>query len=278
MTTPLNAKPSRFRLFKRVCFIAVGGYLGILIVLSFFENWMLYRPAKASADWVESPAPDAEDVYLTSADGTRLHAWWFPHPQSKGAVLYLHGNAGNLSHRGASVVKLREYLNESVLIIDYPGYGKSEGSPTEKGCYAAAEAAYDWLLHEKKIDPEKLIIYGGSLGGGVAVYLASEKPHRALVLVKTFTSCPDVAAKIYPWLPVRWVMRNRFDNIGRIGKCRKPVFIAHGDCDGLVPFDHGKSLYEAANEPKEFLVLENCDHNDRLPDYFLPKLKAFLER
>lgn len=265
------------RLVKRVCFIIGGSYLGILIVLLAFENRLVYHPTLASQDWMNPPTSEIQDVELTSADGTRLHAWWYRHPQARGAVLYLHGNAGNLSHRGGSVVKLRDGLGESVLIVDYPGYGKSEGRPSERGCYAAAEAAFEWLTTNQKVPAENIILYGGSLGGGVAIYLASEKPHRALVLVKTFTSAPDVASTIYPWLPARWVMRNRYDNLGRIGKCNKPVFIAHGDCDGIVPFEHGKRLFAAANEPKDFLVLEKCDHNDRLPDYFMPRLKKFLQ-
>ena len=166
-TAPTNVKPRTnawLRLAKRVCFVSLGTYLGILVVLLLLENWMLYRPATAAQDWLPPPSSDVRDVDLTSADGTRIHAWWYPHPQAKGAVLYLHGNAGNLSHRGGSVAKLREQFGESVLIIDYPGYGKSEGKPSEKGCYAAAEAAYAWLTKEQKIDPEQIILYGGSLG------------------------------------------------------------------------------------------------------------------
>ena len=155
---------------------------------------------------------------LTSADGTHIHGWWIP-AKSDRAILYFHGNAGNLSWRGPSIVNLRDALDASVLIIDYPGYGKSEGSPSEQGCYAAADAAYDWLIGEKKIAPRKLSIYGASLGGGVAVDLASRKEHRALILVKTFTSLPDAASSLYWWLPVpkQALMTNRFDSLSKIG-------------------------------------------------------------
>src|SRR5262249_23613263 len=147
---------------------------------------------------------------------------------ARGTVLYCHGNAGNLSHRGEGVLRWHQLLGQSVLIFDYPGYGRSEGKPSEAGCYAAADAAYAWLTETKKVLPQDLLIYAGSLGGGVAVALASRRPHRALVLVGTFTSIPDMAQRQFPWLPARWLVRNRFDNLGKIGRCTRPVFLAHG--------------------------------------------------
>lgn len=261
------------RWFARIALV----YCGILVVLMLLENKLVYRPCLASEDWQETPSSEIEDITLTSADGTSIHAWYCPAPESDGAVLYLHGNAGNLSHRGHSIVKVRDVLNQSVLIIDYPGYGKSGGSPSESGCYAAADAAYQWLTEEKKIEPRKILLFGASLGGGVAVDLGSRKEHRALILVKTFTSAPDVGASFYPWLPVRWVMRNRFDSLGKIKKVQAPVFIAHGPPDQVVPFALGKRLFDAANEPKQFLVLEGQDHNAPLHRDFFEALVPFLK-
>ena len=259
-------------------------YIGVIIVLSALENWMLYHPIPASEDWID---PDlynlkADDVELHTADGTRLHAWWCPVENAAdnhvaGALLYCHGNAGNLSHRAFAIPSWHQSLHLPVLIFDYPGYGKSAGKPSEKQCYAAADAAYDWLTQTKGVPGDQILIYGGSLGGGVAVDLASRRPHRALILAKTFTSIPDVGQSIYPWLPVRWVMRNRFDNLSKIGQCRRPVFIAHGTADGLVPFPLAKKLYEAANEPKRFFILEGGDHNDILPPEMFLELRQFLE-
>jgi len=251
-------------------------YLGVLLVLMLLENRMVYRPSTAAADWAVPPTPEIEDVWLKAADGTKLHAWYCPQPGSDKAVLYLHGNAGNLSHRGKSIVNVRDALKASVLIVDYPGYGKSEGAPSEKGCYQSADAAYAWLTQEKTIAPGKLLLFGASLGGAVAVDLASRKEHRALILVKTFTSAPDVGATFYPWLPVRWVMRNRFDSAAKIKNVRTPVFIAHGSQDRIVPFALGKRLYEAANEPKTFVELEGQDHNDGLGHDFYSGLLGFL--
>src|SRR5207248_5963463 len=132
-----------------------------------------------------------------------------------------------------------QQLEMPVLIFDYPGYGRSEGSPSEAGCYAAAEAAYAWLVQTQQVPPGQIILYGGSLGGGVAVELARRQPHRALILVSTFTSIPDMAQQLYPWLPARWLVRNRFDSLAKIGQCTQPVFIAHGTADGLLPYTQG---------------------------------------
>jgi fermentation-respiration switch protein FrsA (DUF1100 family) len=269
--------------------------IGVIVVLSALENWMLYHPIPASEEWIDPSVYDlkVQDVELHIADGTRLHAWWCPiengtdnftarsaagaQEHGAGALLYCHGNAGNLSFRAYAIPSWHEFLHVPVLIFDYPGYGKSAGKPSERDCYAAADAAYDWLTQTKGIPPDQILIYGGSLGGGVAVDLASRRPHRALILAKTFTSIPDVGQSIYPWLPIRWVMRNRFDNLAKIGQCRSPVFIAHGTADSLVPFSLGQKLYEAANEPKRFCFLEGFDHNDALPPEMFQDLRKFLE-
>lgn len=273
---PEPTKTLWLRRCGRILRIALYSYLGVLFVLWLLENYLVYRPSGAE-EWVAAPSPEIVDVTLTS-DDLKIHAWWLPCPGASEAVLYCHGNAGNLSHRGGSILKVRELLQVNVLIFDYPGYGKSEGSASEPGCCLAGEAAYDWLVNEKKIDPRRIILYGGSLGGGVAVDLASRKPHRALVLAKTFTSCPDIAAEMFPWLPVRWLMRNRFDNLTKIKACSQPVFIGHGTLDTIVPFHHGQRLFEAASEPKRFFPIDRADHNDRLPLSFFECLREFLEK
>src|SRR5262249_13155038 len=153
--------------------------------------------------------------------------------------------------------------------IDYPGYGKSSGAPSERGCYAAADAAHAWLTERAGIAEDHILICGASLGGGVAVDLASRHPrHRALILIKTFTSAPDVGAGVYPWLPVRWLMRNRFDSLAKLDRCRQPIFITHGTADTVIPFAHSERLYQAAHEPKHFLRIEGMDHNDPLPEQY----------
>lgn len=263
--------------WQRTLLYLLAGYAGLVIMLVLLENRLVYQPSR---EFVPPPSRSIEDLHLTSADGTLIHAWYAPHPNSDLALLYFHGNAGNLTHRGNSILKLRDVLGASVLIIDYPGYGKSEGTPTEQGCYHAGDAAYAWLTDEKKFAPNKIILYGGSLGGGVAVDLASRKDHRALVLVKTFTSTPDAACSIYWWLPVpiQTLMSNRFDNLSKIDKCRRPIFLAHGDADEIIPHSHSAKLFEAAHEPKQFLSIPGNRHNDSLPAEFFVQLKDFLQK
>ena len=274
----MTSRPSWPRRLVRLFVKLAICYLGVVIVLLALENSLLYHPVRATEEWCPVPTnSDVEDIELTTADGTRIHAWWCPRPGATGALLYCHGNAGNLSHRNRTVTNLLDKVGESVLIFDYPGYGRSEGTPSEAGCYAAADAAYDWLTETKRIWPERIILYGKSLGGGVAVELASRRPHRALILVRTFTSIPDVAQQHYPFLPARWLVRNRFDNLQKIGRCTRPVFIAQGDRDSLIPFSHGKRLFAAANEPKTFFCLKGCDHNDPFPTDYFVAIRRFLE-
>ncbi|MCS6850638.1 MAG: alpha/beta hydrolase [Gemmataceae bacterium] len=264
------------RRLLRWCFKGLTIYAGVVVLLWLLEDNLLYHPIRADRDW--RPAPLAvEDVHFPTADGTLIHAWWLAHPQGRGALLYLHGNAGNLSHRGFALEPLRQSLDVSVLIIDYPGYGRSTGRPSEAGCYAAGRAAMAWLA-EQGIAADDVILFGKSLGGGVATELATEFPHRALVLVKTFTSVPDVAAEMFPWLPVRLCVRNRFDNLTKLSRCPRPIFIAQGDCDRLISPGHGERLYEAAPSPKELLWLTGCDHNDPLPEVFYRRLRQFLDQ
>lgn len=269
-----NALP-RCRGLLRFGMVVAGCYLGVVIVFLFLENTLLFHPYRDTDYWNAPPNPKVQDLELPSTDGTRLHAWWYPCDGAHGALLYCHGNAGNLSGRAKAIDNIVQKLGVSVLIFDYPGFGRSEGKPSEAGCYTAGDAAYDWL--SERVPPANIILYGKSLGGGVAVELARRRPHRALVLVKTFTSVPNLAQELYPFLPCHWMVRNRFESINKITQCTRPVFVAHGDCDSLIPCSHGEKLFAAANEPKEFLYMSGCDHNDPLSSDCLPKLLQFLE-
>jgi fermentation-respiration switch protein FrsA (DUF1100 family) len=261
-----------FRLLRSAAII----YVGVLVLMMLLENRLVYQGTQATQHWLPPPT-GIVDVFLTTADGTRVHAWWRPGPAGAGALLYCHGNGGNLSHRGSMVAHLGDTLNCGVLIVDYPGYGKSQGEPSEAGCYAAAQAAYDWLTLEQKIAGQDIVLFGKSLGGGVAVELASRVEHRALVLVKTFTSLPDTAQFHYPWLPVHYVMRNRFDSIDRIASCRRPTFVAQAVDDEITPYSQGQRLFDGIPGPREFLRLEGR-HNDGLPGDFFRAVKAFLDK
>ena len=252
--------------FGRMLLCLAYGYVGILVVLLWLENWLLFQASNSSDSWSPPPAGvSIADMWLTSADGTSIHAWWLQGQHwrpEQGAMLFCHGNGGNLSHRGDTAKFWVENLHVAVLLVDYPGYGKSGGKASEAGCYAAADAAYDWLTGEQMIPAERILLYGGSLGGAVAVDLASRRPHRALLLVSTFTTFPDMAQNAYPFLPARWLVRNKFDSLAKIGRVHRPVFVTHSDADGLIPYTMGQRLFEAANEPKEFLTMRGLTHDD----------------
>jgi fermentation-respiration switch protein FrsA (DUF1100 family) len=273
---------SRPRRAARTLAFGAYCYLGVLIVLLSLENRFLYHPCPASLDWLDPPAGlSVRDVELASADGTQLHAWWAAPPGWKpesGALLYAHGNAGNLSHRGERVQRWVESTGRGVLIFDYPGYGRSTGRPSEASCYAAGESAHAWLKETMRVPEDDVILYGGSLGGAVAIDLATRHRCRALLLVSAFTSFPDMAQKTVPWLPARWLLRNRFDNLRKIPTVRGPVLIAHGTADRLVPFAQGERLFAAAPEPKRFVPLPGLDHNDSPGPVLYEAVRDFVTR
>ena len=241
------------------------------------ENSLLFHPTVSD---VKSAAPlpaPLEDVALKTADGVAIHARWCPHADSREVVLYFHGNAGNLEHRGQLVKAFWQTLHRSVLIVDYPGFGRSEGTPTEAGCYASAIAAYDWLTNEEGIAPSHIVIVGESLGGGVAVDLASKKPHKALVLIRTFTSIPDVVKTQMGISSANALMVNRFESLKKIPTCPSPILIAQADRDRTIPFEHGEQLRAACTGRVYFHRLSGLDHNDPLPRAFFETLREFLE-
>jgi len=245
--------------------------------MMFLEERLIFFPAKYPAgDW-RPYALEPEDASFSAADGTRLHGWYLPHPEPRGVVLFCHGNAGNITHRDYVLGQLRDVVGVSVLIFDYRGYGQSEGSPDEPGVLADARAARQWLARRAAVQADQIILMGESLGCAVAVDLAADGGARALVLQNAFSSAPDMAAYHYPWLPVRWLMRTRLDAAGTIGRYHGPLFQSHGDADSIVPYHFGRRLFEAANEPKQFLTLPGHDHNDLHGPEYYAKLRQFIE-
>lgn len=278
----VEARPSmRDRIRRAIVrwILFLGGlWVAAVLGMKWFENALVFQPSPAS-EWVEPGNPPPEDVWLTVAEGTRLHAWYFV-PESgtpTGAILLAHGNGGNLSHRGLLARELARHLGRAVLVFDYPGYGKSDGSPSEAGCYAAGEAAYRYLTETRDFPPERIVLAGESLGGGVAVELATHREHQALVLIYTFTSLPAAAKYHKPWVPCQTLMSNRFDNLAKIPNCNRPVFIAHGTADRIIPFEQGETLFAAANHPKQFFRMEGRGHGLGAElEELLSKMKQFL--
>ena len=200
-----------------------------------------------------------EEVALTAADGVRLHAWWVPAPAARRSVLFLHGNAGNISHRLDKLAVLAG-LDASVLLLDYRGYGRSEGTPDEAGTYRDADAAYAWL-RGRGVAPETIVAYGESLGGPIATDLAAHQSLGGLVLESAPTSILAVAQHHYPMLPVRWFLSVRYDALARLPRVRAPLLVLHSPRDELVPFAMGEALFAAAPGRKRLVRLDG-GHND----------------
>lgn len=265
----------------RIARAAAIAYLTVLLGMSFLETWLVY-PAP-SASWGEwSPeGDDYEDVWIDvpavpGAKAARLHGWFFDKPDATRAVLYCHGNGEDVSGQPELARLLRDRLNAAVLVWDYRGYGKSGGTPNEAGIVADGLAAQRWLAERTDRSTGETLVIGRSLGGGVATAIAVEQGAEALALQSTFTSLPDAAATHYPWLPVRWVMRNRFDSLGRIARYNGPVIVSHGTADEIVPFEQGVRLYDAAPGRKRFVELPDRTHNQAQPSSYYEGLLDFL--
>ena len=259
---------------------AIIAYAVILLLVFLFQARLVYFPQMARELTVTPRAVglDFEEVRL-AADGETLHGWWVPANAARGAVLVLHGNAGNISHR-LEYLTMFNRLGYATLIVDYRGYGRSSGTPSEDGTYRDGEAAWRHLTEIRKFAPRDIVLFGESLGGGVATWLALQHPPRALVLASTFTSAPDLGAQVYPWLPVRWLARIEYNNLERIPRITAPVLIAHSKGDDIIPFSHGRALFDAAREPKQFLELRG-GHNDGFifaREEWVREVGAFLER
>jgi uncharacterized protein len=243
-----------------------------------------YVPCKAGGDvkgtvpFLQRPADGDSPIFVSRKSGQS------PVSQKSGkspknahvALLYCHGNGGNLSHRAEVLKRLNRLPGVSVLIFDYRGYGRSEGNPSEEGILADARAARDWLAKKENIRSTEVVLLGESLGGAAAVDLAARDGAKALILESTFSSLPDVAAYHYPILPVRWLMRTRLDSARKIGAYRGPLLQAHGQSDTIVPIEFGLRLFEAAKGPKQFLKLAGHDHNDMMPAEYYDEVAKFL--
>jgi fermentation-respiration switch protein FrsA (DUF1100 family) len=261
--------------------ITALAYGGLAALLFLFQDKLAYYP-QIGREIHATPREhglDYEALTLATEDGERLDAWFVPargqslgQTQGQAVVLILHGNAGNMSHRMDTIAMFHS-LGYGVLIFDYRGYGSSSGKPSEAGLYRDAQAAWEHLTRQRGIPPRRIVLFGESLGGAVAARLAAreapqestqestQKQPGALVLSSVFTSAPDLAADLYPWLPTRWLTRLRYDTRAALAQTRCPVLVAHSPDDEIVPFRHGQALFDAAPGPKVFLQLAG-GHND----------------
>ncbi|MGH8762277.1 MAG: alpha/beta hydrolase [Nitrosospira sp.] len=241
--------------------MAAIAYFASVLMIFFSQSSLIYYP-ETGRNLVSTPdyvGLGYESVEITTTDGETLHGWFVPAPAANGTVLFFHGNAGNISHRMEYLLMFHR-LGYNTFIFDYRGYGQSSGSPSEAGTYLDAQAAWRYLTDAKSIPPARIVLFGESLGGAVAAWLAMSEQPGILVLASVFTSVPDMAAKIYPFLPVRFLSRFDYNTIEYLQSVACPVFVAHSPQDEIVPFAHGRALYEAAPGPKQFLELQG-GHN-----------------
>jgi fermentation-respiration switch protein FrsA (DUF1100 family) len=268
----------------------VLGY-GAIVGLAFaFQDQLLFQPSSRLLATPEDAGMAYDTVHLKTDDGETLHGWWIPaadvsrgtRPGENAAtrtLLFFHGNAGNISGRLESVQQFRR-LGLNVLIVDYRGYGQSTGTPSEQGLYRDAAACWAHLTDERGIAPADIVVFGRSMGGGPATWLAARHPPGALILESVFTTVPDVGAHHYPFLPVRALATNQFDNEARVAEIDAPTLHIHSRADRVVPFELGRRVYEAAAEPKQFLEIQG-GHNDGFlvsADEYLRTIDGFLEK
>lgn len=242
--------------------IGVLVYAGLGLALFFGQSRMLYQPRPDYGMTPEDVGMAYTPLTLETPDGETLAAWYIPAASGQGrqTVLYCHGNAGNMSHRVYTLQLIRE-LGLNCLIVDYRGYGKSSGKPTEKGTLIDIKTAWNWLVNEQECLAEEIVIFGRSLGGSIAAMTAVEVEPAAVILESTFTSFTDVGKHYYPWFPVRLFARYDYNTLAAVQQLKCPVFITHSPDDEVIPYEFGQRLFEAAAEPKLFRALKGT-HNE----------------
>ncbi len=243
--------------------IGIGAYLTLVLIAYIAQGRLLFLhdiPSKTVSSTPLRIGLKYESIWLNTRDQVRIHGWFIPAPDAQAVVLVLHGNAGNIGHRLETIQVFHE-LGLSTFIFDYRGYGQSEGHPTEAGTYEDAHTAWRYLTEQRGINPADIILFGRSLGGAVASELATQVQARALILESTFTSVPELAAELYPFVPTRLISRFRYDTREALGKVAVPVLVIHSRDDEIVPFQHAESLYANISGPKQLLPLRGGHNN-----------------
>ncbi len=255
--------------------IAMAVVLFLPVLVKYFERKSIYFPTREIEITPGDFGLDYEDITFRTQDGVELNGWFIPAKPSKVCLLFCHGNGGNISHRLESI-RMFHHIGLSVFIFDYRGYGRSRGVATERGTYLDALAAYQWL--SKRGEP--IFIFGRSLGGTIAIDLATRVEVTGLICESSFTSVMDMAKDIYRFRPPDWSISNRYDALLRIGEVRVPVLFIHSREDKMVPFQHGQRLFEAAREPKEFYILRG-GHNEgflMMGDEYTTTIEKFIKK
>ena len=257
-------------------------YLGVIAMLLWLENRLLYPGAWLNTVWKEPDQTQRfREISLPLPGGAYVLArvtmpeHWKP---EHGAVLISHGNGRNISTMDGSMMQWRDVTGRAVLCYDYPTYGRSPGPLSEAACYAAQDAAYDWLVGEAGVPRREIVLVGESLGGAMAIDQATRREHRCLITLAAFTSFPDMAQLKFPWLPARWLVSNQYRSIEKIPNALAPVLVVHGTGDTLIPYAQGERLFAAAPEPKRFLRLDGWPHRHPDTPEFWAVVQDFVNR
>ncbi len=252
--------------------LIVAAYGAAVGYLYLFQRGFVFVPGGALATPAQSGLGTIEPVTFATADGVQLTGWYAEPQGARPSLLYFHGNAGNISTRAD---RFQQILDSGfgLLAVSYRGYPGSQGSPSERALLSDALEIFDWLAERS----ETIVVHGESLGTSVAVYVAAERPARALVLEAPFTAALDIAREAYPWVPVGLLMYDPFLSRDRIGGVDEPLLIIHGTEDRVVPAAHGRRLFEAAKEPKRLAIFEGASHHDLWDRGLWPAVLAFLE-
>ena len=264
---------------QSLIFILVSAWCVLAVLLYVLQPKFVYFPTSDLPFTPDAIQLDYQDVYIKTGGNTTIHGWFIPHETPRATLLFFHGNGGNISHRLDSLA-IFNTLGLSVLIIDYSGYGKSEGRPSELGTYHDAEAAWQYLINEKNLTPDRIILFGRSLGGAVATWLAQQHQPKALILESTFSSIIDIGKHYYPYLPVRLLARIKYPSQTRIASINCPVLFIHSPDDDIVPYKLGRKLFDAANSPKDFIDIQG-DHNEgflQSGSYYIEALDQFISK
>ncbi|MCB2182513.1 MAG: alpha/beta hydrolase [Desulfobulbaceae bacterium] len=240
--------------------ILAGLYICFGASLLIKQSRFIYYPDRTLFSTPKEIGLKYESITFSASDGVQLSAWLVPAEPSMGIVLFCHGNAGNISHR-LETIEIINRLGYSIFIFDYRGYGMSEGTPSEEGTYRDVEAAWNYLLKHQKVEPSEIILFGRSLGGAIASWLAARTTPKACILESCFSSVCDMAASLYPFLPTRLLCRFSYNTLENSGKISAPLLVIHSPDDDVVPFSHGREIFNHANEPKTFLQISG-NHNN----------------
>jgi fermentation-respiration switch protein FrsA (DUF1100 family) len=254
--------------------------LSLLPAACRIEDQFIFHPSATIEQTPRQVGLDFQDVFFATRDGLRLNGWFIPHRQARSTLVWFHGNAGNIGHRVENIKLLHDRVKVNIFIFDYRGYGRSEGSVSEEGTYLDGDAALEFVRERLETEQKKIILFGRSLGAAVAAEMANRFESQGLILETPFVSIREMARVLLPFLPIRPLLRTRYDVRKKIQKIKTPLLVLHGDRDEVIPFVQGKMVFDAAPEPKKFFTIVGARHNDTYligGEPYFQQLQSFID-